>query len=170
VSRLCFAISLCLVPALLFSLLAPARALPPEEAEARAILLEIDELWRASSSQGQVRMQVRTANYTRTLVLETWSKGKDRSLVRISAPLKEKDTASLKSGATMYTYLPRTDRTIRLTSSMMMGSWMTIWSRSPAFPRIMPRPSPSVANGMESGSSSSPSPPIRRRPWSGGGS
>ncbi len=123
-SRLCFAISLCLVPALLFSLLAPARALPPEEAEARVILLEIDELWRASSSQGQVRMQVRTANYTRTLVLETWSKGKDRSLVRISAPLKEKDTASLKSGATMYTYLPRTDRTIRLTSSMMMGSWM----------------------------------------------
>ena len=92
--------------------------------EARAILLEIDDLWRATSSQGTVRMQVQTANYTRTLRMEIWSKGKDKSLVRIISPLKEKDTASLKTGNTMYTYLPKTDRTIRLTSSMMMSSWM----------------------------------------------
>lgn len=97
---------------------------PSAEQEARAILLEIDDLWRASSSQGTVRMQVKTANYTRTMRLEIWSKGKDKSLVRIVSPLKEKDTASLKSGSTMYTYLPKTDRTIRLTSGMMMSSWM----------------------------------------------
>lgn len=96
----------------------------PEEQEARAILLEIDDLWRASSSQGLVRMQVKTANYTRTMRMEIWSQGKEKSLVRIVSPLKEKDTASLKTGNTMYTYLPRTDRTIRLTSGMMMSSWM----------------------------------------------
>jgi len=96
----------------------------PDEQEARAILFEIDDLWRATSSQGTVRMQVTTANYTRTLRMEIWSKGKDKSLVRIVSPLKEKDTASLKTGNTMYTYLPKTDRTIRLTSSMMMSSWM----------------------------------------------
>lgn len=56
--------------------------------------------------------------------MEHWSKGKDKSLVRIISPLKEKGTATLKSGNTIYTYLPKTDRTIRLTSSMMMGSWM----------------------------------------------
>ncbi len=96
----------------------------PDEQEARAILREIDDLWRATSSQGMVRMQVQTANYTRSMRMEIWSKGKDRSLVRIVSPLKEKDTASLKTGNTMYTYLPKTDRTIRLTSSMMMSSWM----------------------------------------------
>ncbi|MGV1099317.1 outer membrane lipoprotein-sorting protein [Thiovibrio sp. JS02] len=109
---------------LLVCLIGPAAAGPTADAEARAILREIDDLWRATASKGLVRMQVRTANYTRTLVMETWSKGKDKSLVRIISPLKEKDTASLKSGNTMYTYLPKTDRTIRLTSSMMMGSWM----------------------------------------------
>ncbi|MBU2537094.1 MAG: outer membrane lipoprotein-sorting protein, partial [Proteobacteria bacterium] len=72
----------------------------PEEQEARAILLEIDDLWRASSSQGMVRMQVKTVNYTRTMRMEIWSKGKDKSLVRIVSPLKEKDTASLKTGNT----------------------------------------------------------------------
>lgn len=95
-----------------------------DDQEARAILLQIDDLWRATGSQGTVRMEVRTANYTRTLRMEIWSKGKDKSLVRIISPLKEKDTASLKTGNTMYTYLPKTDRTIRLTSSMMMSSWM----------------------------------------------
>ena len=99
-------------------------AQPQDQQEARAILLEIDDLWRATSSQGTVRMEVKTVNYTRTMRMEIWSKGKDKSLVRIVSPLKEKDTASLKTGNTMYTYLPKTDRTIRLTSSMMMSSWM----------------------------------------------
>ena len=91
---------------------------------ALAILEEIDDLWRAESSQGIMTMRVETAHYTRTLRMESWSKGKEMSLVRILSPKKEKGTASLKSGNTLYTYLPKTDRTIRLTSGMMMGSWM----------------------------------------------
>ncbi len=45
-------------------------------------------------------------------------------MVRILSPRKEKGTVTLKSGNAIYTYLPKTDRAIRLTSSMMMGSWM----------------------------------------------
>jgi hypothetical protein len=69
-------------------------------------------------------MQVKTAHYTRNMRMEGWSKGKEKTLVRILSPLKEKGTATLKSGNNIYSYLPRTDRTIRLTSGMMMGSWM----------------------------------------------
>jgi len=69
-------------------------------------------------------MRVVTSHYQRRLKLEEWSRGKEESLVRILYPNKEKGTATLKSGKIIYTYLPRTDRTIRLTSSMMMGSWM----------------------------------------------
>ncbi len=93
-------------------------------ARAREILEEIDDLYRSASSKGRLRMQVSTAHYTRTLVMESWSKGKEKSLVRILAPLKEKGTVSLKNDNNMYTYLPKTDRVIRLTSGMMMGSWM----------------------------------------------
>ncbi len=88
------------------------------------ILEKVDDLWRSTSSHGVIRMQVKTAHYTRNLRMESWSKGKDMSLVRILEPLKEKGTVSLKSGNNLYTYLPKTDRTIRLTSSMMLGSWM----------------------------------------------
>jgi outer membrane lipoprotein-sorting protein len=91
---------------------------------AREILEKIDDLWRSTSSASRLQMTVKTAHYTRTMVMEGWSKGKEKSLVRIISPLKEKGTVTLKDGNVMYTYLPKTDRVIRLTSGMMMGSWM----------------------------------------------
>ncbi|MDH3354495.1 MAG: outer membrane lipoprotein-sorting protein [Chromatiales bacterium] len=91
---------------------------------AKEILKGIDDLWRGDSSHAIFSMHVRTEHYQRTMQMEAWSKGKDKSLVKILKPLKEKGTASLKSGKHLYSYLPRTDRTIRLTSGMMMGSWM----------------------------------------------
>ena len=99
----------------------------PEDGQverAAQILREVDDLWRGSSSHARVTMQVKTEHYTRTMQMEAWSKGKEETLVRIVAPLKEKGTATLKSGNNIFTYLPRTDRTIRLTSGMMLGSWM----------------------------------------------
>ncbi len=91
---------------------------------AKEILRQVDDMWRGTSSHTILAMKVRTEHYTRNLRIEGWSKGKEKSLVRILAPLKEKGVATLKSGNSIYSYLPRTDRTIRLTSGMMMGSWM----------------------------------------------
>ncbi|RKZ98478.1 MAG: outer membrane lipoprotein-sorting protein, partial [Gammaproteobacteria bacterium] len=65
-----------------------------------------------------------TVHYTRTMRMEGWSKGKEKTLFRIIEPLREKGTSTLKSENHIYTYLPKTDRTIKLTSGMMMGSWM----------------------------------------------
>ncbi len=91
---------------------------------AKEILRQVDDMWRGTSSHTVLSMKVRTEHYTRNLRIEGWSKGKEKSLVRILKPLKEKGVATLKSGNSIYSYLPRTDRTIRLTSGMMMGSWM----------------------------------------------
>jgi len=88
------------------------------------ILDIIDDLWRGESSHSSLTMEVKTKNYYRVLGMESWSKGKDYSMIRILKPKKEKGTATLKSKKNIYTYLPKTDRTIRLTSGMMMGSWM----------------------------------------------
>lgn len=91
---------------------------------AMKILKKIDDMWRGESSWSVVSMKVKTAHYTRSMKMEAWSKGTEKTLVRITAPLKEKGTTTLKSGESIYTYLPKTDRTIRLTSGMMTGSWM----------------------------------------------
>jgi len=91
---------------------------------ASQILRSVDDLWRGQSSHAIMTMRVKTKHYTRNMRMEGWSKGKDRTLLRILEPLREKGTVTLKSGNHIYTYLPKTDRTIRLTSGMMMGSWM----------------------------------------------
>lgn len=94
------------------------------EQRARDILRRIDDMWRQDSSHARLAMEVKTRHYTRTLRLEAWSRGTDKSLIRILYPGREKGTASLKSGEHLYTYLPKTDRTIRLSAGMMSGSWM----------------------------------------------
>ena len=88
------------------------------------ILATVDDLWRGKSSYAVTTMRVKTEHYTRTMRMEGWSKGKEKTLFKVLEPLREKGTVTLKSGNHIYTYLPKTDRTIRLTSGMMMGAWM----------------------------------------------
>ena len=76
---------------------------------AKRILREIDDLWRGESSYGRFTMHVKTRHYSRSLQMEGWSKGTEKTLMRILKPLKEKGTATLKSGKTIYSYLPRTE-------------------------------------------------------------
>ena len=114
---------ICLIPLFLAF---PATAAESNLTKERTteILNKVDDLWRGDSSFAVVTMQVKTQHYTRTMRMEGWSKGKEKTLFRVLEPLREKGTMTLKSENHIYTYLPKTDRTIRLTSGMMMGSWM----------------------------------------------
>jgi len=108
------------------SLLALALVLPTaaELPDVDTLLDRVDDVWRGDSSKAEVTMKVKTAHYERTMRMRAWTMGTEHTLVRILAPLKERGSATLKAGDTIYTYLPKTDRTIRLTSGMMGGSWM----------------------------------------------
>ena len=99
---------------------AAARAAP----SAREILDKVDDLYRGSSSHGKLTMKVVTAHWTRELTLEEWSRGKEKSLIRILAPEKEAGTATLKVGADIWNYLPKVNRVVKVPSSMMSGAWM----------------------------------------------
>lgn len=111
---------------LLFTIfLLPANSLPVSNSERAKKILDItDDMWRGSSSFGRFTMNIKTKHYKRSLTMEGYSLGKDYSLIKILKPLKEKNTITLKSVNSIYTYLPKTDRTIRLTTSMMTSSWM----------------------------------------------
>jgi len=95
-----------------------------QEERANTILRSVDDLWRGSSSHAITTMKVKTAHYSRSMKMEGWSQGKDKTLFKVLEPRKEQGTITLKSGTNIYTYLPKTDRKIRLTSGMMMGAWM----------------------------------------------
>lgn len=96
----------------------------PAADRATELLKRVDDLWRGESSHARMRMRVKTERYERQMSLEAWTLGTEKTLVRILEPKREKGTATLKSGDSIYTYLPRTDRTIKLNAGMMGGSWM----------------------------------------------
>ncbi len=90
----------------------------------KEILDRVDDLFRGISSHGRMTMKITTAHWKRSLTLEFWSEGKEKSLIRILAPKKEKGTATLRVGNDMWNYLPKVKRIIKLPSSMMSASWM----------------------------------------------
>jgi hypothetical protein len=69
-------------------------------------------------------MQIATENWQRTLVMQIWSQGTERALIRITSPKKEAGTATLKVGNNIWNYLPKVNRTIKIPTSMMMAAWM----------------------------------------------
>lgn len=94
------------------------------ELDAKQILDRVDDVWRGDSAQGKMTMKVVTAHWTRELKIEFWSKGKDKSLMRILAPKKEMGTTTLMVEHNIWNYLPKVKRVIKVPSSMMGGSWM----------------------------------------------
>ena len=95
-----------------------------KELTAKEILDKVDDLFRGKSSVATMEMTVTTKNWKRTLEMTAWSKGKDKALIKILSPKKERGTATLRSGNEIWNYLPKVKRTIKLPSSMMSGSWM----------------------------------------------
>ena len=110
---------------ILFLLLnhAPAGAQEPALTP-KQILDKVDDLFRGKSSYSIGTMTVTTAHWKRSLTLEFWSKGKEKSVIRVLAPKKEKGLTTLRSGNDIWNYLPKVKRVIKLPSSMMAASWM----------------------------------------------
>ena len=95
-----------------------------EPPDVRELMRRVDELWRGESSHTRMTMKVKTRRYERSMTMEGWSQGKDRSLVKILAPKKERGIATLKVERNIWNYLPKINRVSKIPPSMMMGSWM----------------------------------------------
>lgn len=99
----------------------PAGAADPT---AEALLNRVDDFARGESSHATLRMQVQTQRYTRTMELEAWSKGTDKSLIRILSPAKEAGVSTLMVDDNIWNYMPNVDRTLKIPPGMMSGAWM----------------------------------------------
>lgn len=95
-----------------------------QEPSARDIIDRVDRILRGESSHGIASMEIVTEHWERSLTMEIWSLGTEYALVEVIEPKREAGTATLKAGDDIWNYLPRVDRTIKIPSSMMMGSWM----------------------------------------------
>jgi outer membrane lipoprotein-sorting protein len=108
--------------ALVVPLLVAGRAHADEEVT--RLLHQVDDLYRSSSSEATVTMQIKTAHWERALQLKVQSEGTEKALVRILAPAKDRGTTTLRVGDNLWNYLPKVDRTIKVPAAMMSNSWM----------------------------------------------
>jgi outer membrane lipoprotein-sorting protein len=90
----------------------------------RDIIQYLDELYRSESSYAKMEMQIVTPHWERTLKMDIWTQGKDKTFIRITEPKKERGTATLRLDNEMWNYLPKTNKVIKIPPSMMMSSWM----------------------------------------------
>ena len=104
---------------IIFSKYAQANNIDPEK-----ILDNVDDIYRSNASHAIITLSVTTVNWQRTLTLEQWSKGEDKSLIRILKPKKEKGLTTLRVDKNVWNYMPKVKRVVKIPSSMMSSSWM----------------------------------------------
>ena len=109
---------------LTLAMLAGTMSSQAQELSAKEIIQKADEKTRGLSSQGTMTMTVIRPDWSRTITMKTWSKGRDYSLVLITAPVKDKGQVFLKIKTEMWNWVPSIDKTIKIPPSMMLQSWM----------------------------------------------
>lgn len=110
-----------LFTALLLCSFAPAQESTPD---IESVIKHIDQLYRSETSHADMEMHIVTPHWERTLAMTIWSRGMDKTFIRITAPKKEQGVATLRIGNEMWNYLPKTNKVMKIPPSMMMGSWM----------------------------------------------
>jgi outer membrane lipoprotein-sorting protein len=80
--------------------------------------------WRGTSSKGEMTMIIHRPDWERSMSMQSWTQGEKRSLVRVTAPRKDRGNGTLMDDNKMWSYSPKVNRVIKIPSSMMNQSWM----------------------------------------------
>ena len=88
------------------------------------LVQRVEDLYRSTASRATMTMRVKTPYYERSMTMESYTIGRDKMLIRILTPRKERGIATLKLDKEMWNFFPKINKTIKIPPSMMMGSWM----------------------------------------------
>ncbi len=95
-----------------------------EERDAKAIVRDAIDHWRGLSSYTEITMVIHRPDWERSMTMRAWTKGQDKSLVRVVEPKKDRGNGTLMDKKNMWSFSPRINRVIKIPSSMMGQSWM----------------------------------------------
>ncbi|WP_299787542.1 outer membrane lipoprotein-sorting protein [uncultured Shewanella sp.] len=96
----------------------------PHAETASEIVDKSDKQMRGDSSYSVATMKIIRPDWTRTMSMKSWTKGQQLSLVLVTAPAKDKGSASLKRQKEMWSWIPSIERVIKIAPSMLSQSWM----------------------------------------------
>lgn len=83
-----------------------------------------DNQMRGKSSEGKMVMNIETPQWKREMELLSKVQGRDKSIVFIQSPAKEKGIGTLRLEMKMWNYFPKLKRTVTISPSMLLSSWM----------------------------------------------
>jgi hypothetical protein len=111
---------------LIFSLIgiSLSLALSGQTLSALDIVKKADSKTRGESSYSEMTMTIVRPTWERSISMKAWTKGTHLSLIKITAPAKDKGTGFLKRDKELWNWLPSIDRLIKMSSSVMGQSWM----------------------------------------------
>ncbi|NIL95267.1 MAG: outer membrane lipoprotein-sorting protein [Woeseiaceae bacterium] len=105
-------------------LLMLAAPVPAQDHDATQIVRDAVNHWRGLSSDSVMTMVIHRPDWERTMTMRGWTKGDDRSLIRVLEPKKDRGNGTLTDDNSMWTFSPKVNRVIKIPSSMMGQSWM----------------------------------------------
>ncbi|RPB42664.1 outer membrane lipoprotein-sorting protein [Vibrio diabolicus] len=88
------------------------------------IVQKSDQAMRGKSSYSEATMKIVRPDWLRSMTMKSWTKGTELSLVLVTAPAKDKGSASLKRHREMWNWVPSIERVIKIAPSMLSQSWM----------------------------------------------
>jgi len=88
------------------------------------IVQKSDQQMRGDASYTEATMNIIRPDWSRSMSMKSWTKGTDLSLVLITAPAKDKGSASLKRKNEMWNWMPSIERVVKIAPSMLGQSWM----------------------------------------------
>tara|TARA_Y100001956_G_scaffold23519_1_gene23192 strand:- start:4970 stop:5740 length:771 start_codon:yes stop_codon:yes gene_type:complete len=83
-----------------------------------------DKAMRGESSYTESTMKIVRPDWQRSMSMKSWTKGTELSMVLVTAPAKDKGSASLKRQREMWNWVPTIERVIKIAPSMLSQSWM----------------------------------------------
>ncbi len=93
--------------------------------DAKDIIDKSYEAWRGTkSSVANMTMVITRPDRVDTMTLKSWTKGDDLSISKFLAPAKFKGQAVLVNNDSMWTYSPKSKRSIKISNSLKSKSWM----------------------------------------------
>ena len=95
-----------------------------DDRSAKDIVRDALNHWRGVTSQGEMTMVIHRPDWERSLSMQSWTQGEKRSLVRVTAPRKDRGNGTLMDDNKMWSFSPKVNRVIKVPSSMMNQSWM----------------------------------------------
>ncbi|GEA60824.1 outer membrane lipoprotein-sorting protein [Vibrio comitans] len=105
-------------------LLLPLHSVNATTLSASEVVRLSDQQMRGESGYSEMTMTIIRPTWSRSMSMKSWNKGLDLSLVLVTAPAKDKGSASLKRHNEMWNWIPSIEKVIKIAPSMLGQSWM----------------------------------------------